>query len=438
MDYAGGSLNADHLCVLVHGLWGNPNHMQSIAKALRAQYTEDQLYLLLARRNTGSFTYDGIERGGERVCLEIEEELAAVKSQGGNITKLSVVGYSLGGLVARYAVGLLGARGVFDQVEPINFTTFASPHLGVRTPLRGWHNTVWNVLGARTLSMSGKQLFTTDEFRDTEKPLLAVMADPDSIFMSSLAQFKRRILYANVVNDMSVVYYTAGIAKTDPFTDPTKVKANYVEGYEDVILDPINPFSPRVPKKDPMTLATVRETGWTYLQKTPFAVFLVIFIPVGIVGFLINSVIQTFRSSRRIELYERGHAGIQVDSYRVPIMIKGLRGAVEDAYGNLNSTQQQEYLSPSDDEVDDDLDERERETLTLERRQSHPHWPTLALTPHQFDMIRALDDLGWHKYPVWIHNHRHSHAAIIVRIQKPSFDEGKVVLRHWLNEAFLV
>lgn len=27
-----------------------------------------------------------------------------------------------------------------------------------------------------------------------------------------------------------------------------------------------------------------------------------------------------------------------------------------------------------------------------------------------------------------------SHAAIIVRMQKPSFDEGKVVVKHWLDE----
>lgn len=51
-------------------------------------------------------------------------------------------------------------------------------------------------------------------------------------------------------------------------------------------------------------------------------------------------------------------------------------------------------------------------------------------------MIQALDNLGWHKYPVYIHNARHSHAAIIVRIDKPSLQEGRQVLRHWLDEEF--
>lgn len=125
-----------------------------------------------------------------------------------------------------------------------NFTTFASPHLGVRTPLRGWHNHVWNVLGARTLSASGRELFTIDKFRDTGRPLLEVLADPDSIFIKGLAKFERRTLYANIVNDRSAVYYTTGISKKDPFVNLDKVKLNYVKGYDDVILDPEHPVEP--------------------------------------------------------------------------------------------------------------------------------------------------------------------------------------------------
>lgn len=320
-----------------------------------------------------------------------------------------------------------------------NFTTFASPHLGVRTPLRGWHNNVWNNLGAKTLSMSGKQLFTVDDFRETGKPLLAIMADPSSIFASSLAKFKRRTLYTNVVNDRSVVYYTAGIAKADPYTDLERIKANFVPGYEDVILDPRNPVSPRAPKSEPVSFTTVKDTALRYAKNTPLVILLVVFIPIGIGAFLINSVIQNFRSSKRIKLHESGLAGIQIDSYRVPIMINGLRGAVENAYENMNNSHDQEYLATSDSDGEEaDMDERERQTLQLERKQSHPQWPTLALTPCQFDMIRSLDELGWRKYPVWIHKHRHSHAAIIVRIEKESFSEGWVVMKHWMEEEFLI
>ncbi|KAJ0109065.1 hypothetical protein J7T55_002257 [Diaporthe amygdali] len=462
-EYSGGTVEADHLCVLVHGLWGNPNHMKSIAKALRAKYPADKVNILCAKRNSGSFTYDGVELGGERLCLEIEEELRAIEQRGGRIAKLSVVGYSLGGLVARYAIGLLFAKGVLDGLECKNFTAFASPFIGVRTPLHGWANQVWNTLGARTLSMSGRQLFGIDKFRDTGRPLLAVLADTNSIFIKGLAKFQRRTLYANITNDRSAVYYTTCIAKTDPYTDLTKVRANFVPGYEDVILDPVYPVEhipPHKWKKD-----TFSEKFNKGLYRIPFMMALVVFVPIGIVAFLVNSAIQTVRSSKRIALHENGEAGIDISEYRVPLLINEIRGAVEDAYEGLNSSQHQEYLGSSDDSESDSsepdagsastpllseaepfagLDKArarrasERNILRHERKQSQPGQPTLALAPTQFEMIRALDSVGWRKYPVWIHKNRHSHAAIIVRIEKESHDEGHIVLKHWLNEEFLV
>ncbi|KAK3901455.1 putative serine esterase-domain-containing protein [Staphylotrichum tortipilum] len=434
-SYAGGSLEADHLCVLVHGLWGNPNHMASVAKALRAQYPRDQVYILVAKRNSGSFTYDGIECGGERVCLEIEEELEVIKSRGGTIKKLSVVGYSLGGLVARYAIGLLFARGVLDGLECMNFTAFASPFLGVRTPLLGWPNQLFNVLGARTLCMSGRQLFGIDCFRDTGKPLLAVLADPNSIFMSGLARFKRHTLYTNITNDRSAVYYTTGISKTDPYTDLSRVHVRFLPGWDDVILDPAHPVSPAPPPSPEDLPESIRK----WIRRLPLMAALTFFIPIGVVAFLVNSAIQTVRSSRRVKLHESGLAGIRVEDFRVNLWINGLRGAVEDAFENLNSAQRQAYLEDeeggsssggeegtpgsSGDENGDGDDDGGRGILALERKQSRQQeggFPTLALAPYQFAAIQALDRLPWRKYHVWIHKHRHTHAAIIVRIDKPA------------------
>ncbi|KAK2045403.1 DUF676-domain-containing protein [Colletotrichum somersetense] len=440
MDYTGGTAEADHLCVLVHGLWGNPNHMAQIAKTLRAKYPADKLYLLLAKRNSGSFTYDGIERGGERVCAEIEEELRLIEGRGGKITKLSIVGYSLGGLVSRYAVGLLHSKGILDSVECMNFVTFATPHLGVRTPLRGWHNHLWNVLGARTLSMSGRQLFTIDNFRGTGRPLLAVLADPDSIFLAGLKRFKRRTLYTNIINDKSAVHYTTGIAKTDPYTNLDRIKCNFVKGYEDVVLDPHHPVAPKPKVSGPTTLSSVAGTGWKWIQRVPFALALAIFVPIGVVAFLFSSVVQTVRSSKRIQLHEKGLAGVAIDEYRGPLWIKEIREEVEHVYETLNSSQDQEYLaSETDEDLDDaEMDRSTTQLLARERRMSVPSQPTLALAPYQFQMIQNLDSVGWHKYPVWIHKDRHSHAAIIVRWEKKSFAEGHVVLKHWLNEEFIV
>ncbi|KAF5724090.1 lipid particle [Fusarium mundagurra] len=436
-DVTGGSAKATHLCVLVHGLWGNPSHMRNVAKALRDEYSEDELYILPAEKNRGNFTYDGIELGGERVCAEIEDKLRSIEEQGGKITKLSIAGYSLGGLVSRYAVGLLYAKGILDDLECMNFTTFASPHLGVRTPLKGWHNTVWNVLGARTLSMSGRQLFTIDKFRDTNRPLLAVLADPNSIFMSGLKKFKRRTLYTNIVNDRSVVHYTSAITKHDPYTDLEKVNLNYLKGYEGVILDPDHPIALR-PKLQQDTLLTDYEALKKWVKSIPFMVTVGVIIPIGVVVFLANSAVQTVRSANRIKAHESGEAGLKIEQYRMPLRIKEIREEVEQAYEVLNSSQNQQYLAASDSEDDLAYDAEDRKLLKKERRMSTPGQPTLALTPDQFEMIENLDAAGWRKFPVHIQKHRHSHAAIVVRMDKESFADGWVVLKHFAGSEFLI
>lgn len=51
------------------------------------------------KRNAGTFTYDGIETGGERVTREIEDTLEEYARNGIQIRKMSVVGYSLGKLL---------------------------------------------------------------------------------------------------------------------------------------------------------------------------------------------------------------------------------------------------------------------------------------------------------------------------------------------------
>jgi esterase/lipase len=60
-----------------------------------------------------------VDTGGERVANEVEEKLEELAEAGHDIKKISVIGYSLGGLVARFAVGLLYSRGVFEKIQPV-------------------------------------------------------------------------------------------------------------------------------------------------------------------------------------------------------------------------------------------------------------------------------------------------------------------------------
>lgn len=391
-------------------------------------------------------TYDGIEVGGERVAQEVEEKLEELEAAGNKVRKLSFVGYSLGGIIARYAIGLLYNRGWFDKLEPVNFTTFASPHLGSRTPLVGYHNQLWNVVGARMLSMSGRQLFLVDDFRGTGRPLFAILADPSSIFMKALARFRHKSLYCNIVNDRSVVYYTAAISKIDPYVRMDDIKVNYVPGYDNVIVDSERPVSPR--DEEALHLRLYNR-GQTLMGQAPFFAFLMVFFPLASVLFSINSVFQNAWSQKRIQLHEEGKLGIKKGTYHFPLMLQDVRRAAEDVYENVANTQAQEYLPEDSEEASApsspllqrklsraasekfmNTEEDELETTNPPRE---VHFPTLALTKDQFAMVEALDQIGWKKYPVHIHNAHHSHAGIIVRMAVKRFDEGKIVVRHWLE-----
>jgi predicted esterase len=100
-------------------LWGNPEHLKYVSTSLREKFPEEKIAILVAKRNAGSFTYDGVDTGGERVASEVEQKLEELAKDGHDIKKISFIGYSLGGLVARFAIGLLYSRGVFEDVQPV-------------------------------------------------------------------------------------------------------------------------------------------------------------------------------------------------------------------------------------------------------------------------------------------------------------------------------
>ena len=413
----------------------------------------EKLHILVAETNSNTFTYDGIDLGAERVTQEIETYVEGLEKNGSEIKKLSIVGYSLGGLVARYIIGLLYSKGWFERMKPVNFTTFATPHLGVKTPLLGIQYKVLNFLGSRSLSTSGRQLFTIDTFRDTNRPILSVLADPGSIFMLALAQFSHRVLYANIINDRSAPYYTTSISATDPYTNLDAVSINYLPGYAPNIIDPTDPVHLKAPAIEPPLIARLANGTQGLLMKIPFFALLSVAIPIGSVIFLINSGVQQVRSQKRIRLHEEGKAGIGLGSYRIPFMVENARSAIEGAFENVNARQGQQYLpgTASDDSregknsdgqqqnghAEKDFQSGYRTSSDLKRTSSAgSEFPILALTAEQFEMVRALDEVGFRKYRVHIHTVRHTHAAVIVRNQKPSFDEGKVVVGHWLDEEF--
>lgn len=136
-------------------------------------------------------------------------------------------------------------------------------------------------------------------------------------------------------------------------------------------------------------------------------------------------------------------------------MVQDMRAGLENMYEAANSAHQQEYLtegseqSTAESSVSSDNKDisgvqnlEKHASTSLHRRstggENSPDFPTLALTPAQFGMISALDKVGFKKYGVHIHRSNHSHAALIVRSNRKAFDEGKVVVQHWLDQSFIL
>lgn len=74
------------------------------------------------------------------------------------MTKISFVAHSLGGLIARYAIGKLYSpetvsdgsldeelKGRIAGLEPINFITSATPHLGSRGHKQVFHTSLYSL-----------------------------------------------------------------------------------------------------------------------------------------------------------------------------------------------------------------------------------------------------------------------------------------------------
>lgn len=426
-----------HLVVLIHGAWGNPIHLQQLRNALtqthQAEIDDKSLELLLPKNNSGNLTYDGIEVGAERITTEIEETIDRIKKEGRVVPRISITGYSMGGLIARYVIGLLQNDGVFDTVEPVNFTTFATPHLGIRTPKNDYGSAVWDYLGSRILSVSGQQMFLADNFRETGRALLDIMADPTKVFLQGLKRFKHKTAYANTTNDRSVPFYTAGISRVDPFVDLDAIDVHYLDGKgpDAVLLDPEKPVSLRPSEAGPLTFGD-RYFSQRKLSSIPFYAAVFTALPIVVPLFLANAGYQTYNSVNRIRLHETGSA-LDLKRYRIPLLEEA-QAAQDKIVKGVAGEHPEEYLPTPPPETHTAPASSPPSEEKLAREQSHKTdspFPTLALTKEQFAMIDGLDSTGIVKYPAHIIKARHTHAAIVIRTDKETFEEGRAVVGHW-------
>lgn len=220
-----------HIIVLSHGIFGNPHELQYLQDSLRNKFMEihkqeqqhayhQEEETLLVHNASANIrrTQDGIAAGGSRLATEVNELVESVrqKSKKENDVQLklsiSFVGYSLGGLYARYALSKIKGINVQppeDESSNINksdntsdtnkesnfvlhpriFCTAASPHLGLKQQtyvrLPRWIE----FMVANCMRTTGRDLFG---YTDVVERLAT-----DPTFLGPLQKFQKRLLYAN-------------------------------------------------------------------------------------------------------------------------------------------------------------------------------------------------------------------------------------------------
>ncbi|XP_010540509.1 PREDICTED: putative lipase YDR444W [Tarenaya hassleriana] len=245
----------DHLLVLVHGILASPNDWIYVEAELKRRLGRKFL-IYASSSNTFTKTFGGIDGAGKRLA----EEVMQVVQKSRSLKKISFLAHSLGGLFARYAVSVLYSptvpqagddslshsgnsqppRGRISGLEPINFITLATPHLGVRG-----RNQLPFLLGVPFLEKlaapiapffvrrTGSQLFLTDGKPEKPPLLLRMASDGEDLkFLSSLGSFRCRIVYANVSYDHMVGWRTSSIRReTELFKPPSRS----LDGYKHVV-----------------------------------------------------------------------------------------------------------------------------------------------------------------------------------------------------------
>jgi hypothetical protein len=204
-------------------------------------------------------THDGITAGGRRVANEINDLVQELwsKQQSSNKIRLSLVGNSLGGLYARFALSEIqwtdsSSKRPTNHLIPHHFVTTATPHLGC-----GFQQTYLPLPRfiespiAHVMKQTGKDLFRFTSIIDD--------MTFSSTFTFPLSRFQQRIAYINVHGtDFQVPTPTAA------FWADTDSVHHVVEDYSDTTserdeVDVENPEEDR-PRGIVMKLVTAAQT----------------------------------------------------------------------------------------------------------------------------------------------------------------------------------
>ncbi|TVU43377.1 hypothetical protein EJB05_09843, partial [Eragrostis curvula] len=234
----------DHLLVMVHGILGSQQDWQYAANEFVKQLPDDVI-VHCSEKNASMLTLDGVDVMGERLA----DEVLDVISRRPELTKISFLAHSVGGVAARYAIAKLyrnpngasdGSKGTICGLEAVNFITVATPHLGSRgnkqVPLLFGSVAMENVASRIVhwiFRRTGRHLFLTDGDEGQQPLLQRMVEDHDDLkFISALRAFKRRVAYANADCDHIVGWRTSSIRRN---TELPKLVESLSEKYPHVV-----------------------------------------------------------------------------------------------------------------------------------------------------------------------------------------------------------
>ncbi|CAM6014329.1 unnamed protein product [Sphagnum balticum] len=273
----------EHLVVLVNGIVGSVENWRFAAEQFKKKLA-DKVVVHCNACNSALRTFNGVDVMGNRLAEEVQDVVDANPG----VTKISFLSHSLGGLVSRYAIGQLyapqGGRSLLQErassrfrngeilvehtkvgeaervgdhdattvaaplygsiagLEPINFITVATPHLGSKgnrhVPFLFGISTLERVapmISHWFIGRTGRHLFLADG-KKTLQPLLQRMVTDchEGRFMSALWAFKQRTAYANIVYDHMVGWRTASIRRE---SEMPQVLISTIESYPHIVRD---------------------------------------------------------------------------------------------------------------------------------------------------------------------------------------------------------
>ncbi|ODV91119.1 hypothetical protein CANCADRAFT_117255 [Tortispora caseinolytica NRRL Y-17796] len=406
-----------HLVVFHHGLWGMPCHVKALEETLiKAFGSTGQLDTLVISSNARTYMYDGIELCGIRCYQEIADYIDYSKHD-----RISLVGYSLGGLIVRYAIGLMYENHMFDNIKAMNYVSFATPNLGVSEHAEVAAFSWLLRWGKVTLGKVGQDLFNVSD-------ILLNMTQPDSIYMMGLAEFKTRTVYANVMGDILVPFWTAAIEDKVIFgNDVQKAQIKYIEGAGPVLTDLSFPVYQLCSKPQKSSEDIIRDK----LHKAQTrAVFSALYVTLTLASALVFSLslVCSWISYRRVAEYHRSK-----DSKRNTASI----ASVPKPPAKHRRTSFDDFVAREQLEVVDALSSMEQPYQSEASELSDHHGDLMPpapvdLTDVQRTMKHNLDNLKWRKFATLFWNIRRTHLAIINRNNAPN-PANKPVMDHWIS-----